>query len=104
MCTTYTVVTNSYQNQKYKHVKEQILPRPLDEYWREEACGEQEGYDRHVDEHGRVAHGDAARVDVEEGVAGDEWGRGEEAGGDPDPREHGGRVESGNEAVVDAVQ
>ena len=37
-------------------------------------------------------------------LAGDEGRGGEETGGDPDPREHGRDVESGDEAVADAVK
>ena len=84
--------------------KKKILPRPFDKYWRQDARGEQEGHYGDVEEHGRVVHDEAASVRVEEGVAGDEGRRGEETGGDPDPREHGRDVESGDEAVADAVK
>ena len=81
-----------------------FLPRPLDEHRREDARGEQEGHDADVDEHGRVAGGDAAGVRVEERVARHERRDGEEAGGDPHPRQGDGRVEPRREAVVGAVQ
>ena len=80
------------------------LPRPLDEHRREDARREQEGHDADVDEHGGVAGGDAAGIRVEKRVARHERRHGEEAGGDPHPRQRHGRVESRRQAVVGAVQ
>ena len=81
---------------RWANLYNQILPRPLDEYRRQDTCWEQEGDDGYVDEHGRAVQCDSARVRLEEGVTGDKGRDGEETGGHPDPQEDDGRVESGD--------